>query len=753
LSRPAQPLSIVLLSLSITFLAVLCLGVALYARSKIRERRKKDGWELMPRFEKGVSWREGDAHGDMLTDARELEEYDVVLAKKRAGKLRRRSLDGAEAERVTPTANPWARPPTLVNTFRRGDTHLIDLSEPTKKDVLAKRDSWGGEAWDEGGWGDDGEGDVALSELRHRKDGWKGETPITRTEGLSEGPLVDLSDQTNPKPAEHQHHVRPDEEEDVVEETHSRRTSVATLVDVGESDCDPLPLVDISPKTISKLPLKLSNLLVLMDGAPDPIKDTDGGEDVLVDTSVPVSPLLVVTPSLLSGGTSAEKAIDIVPEYPEKDINWQTDIIATTAEDEYALYIGTQDGVPEAIVEVDTEANGRHDFFNKEALLEPTIEFDDETNTTHLIVESDDSEDILELSTSKTDDDTMNLNVLPTRVLNPTVVDDEKSTDHDNDAAQEGKLLDDDRANSSDLRLLREVDNSATAIEEEEDDDFHDATALPPVLPSLLISPPTDNDYDHHDDDFRDALSSTPFITPSHTPDSPISPLPDIADIHVSPLSTPTQALYKLRQVVHPDPPLPGFHDMILPPTLDTLVAPDPDDIPLPEMPLPTSSKPSMRRSPLQGRDLNVNGTLPAWSVRAIDSPALGVATALKGNNSSPSSPVCSETSDGVETPKASSSPLSKAEGSTSEPSSPSESTDPSAPDPPSPTTEVAPAPKQPRAYLAFPQFDIALAMQLRPGLGIGADPAWMVRFLMSMFGWFAVMLTSQVRRRESSVR
>ncbi|KIJ11367.1 hypothetical protein PAXINDRAFT_84249 [Paxillus involutus ATCC 200175] len=47
------------------------------------------------------------------------------------------------------------------------------------------------------------------------------------------------------------------------------------------------------------------------------------------------------------------------------------------------------------------------------------------------------------------------------------------------------------------------------------------------------------------------------------------------------------------------------------------------------------------------------------------------------------------------------------------------------------------------RAYRsAVPEFDIALAMQLRPGLGIGADPAWMVRFLMAIFGWFAVALT-----------
>ncbi|KAJ7117990.1 hypothetical protein C8R43DRAFT_1036598 [Mycena crocata] len=31
--------------------------------------------------------------------------------------------------------------------------------------------------------------------------------------------------------------------------------------------------------------------------------------------------------------------------------------------------------------------------------------------------------------------------------------------------------------------------------------------------------------------------------------------------------------------------------------------------------------------------------------------------------------------------------------------------------------------------------------MQLRPGLGAGADGAWLVRFLMSFFGWFAVLV------------
>jgi hypothetical protein len=39
--------------------------------------------------------------------------------------------------------------------------------------------------------------------------------------------------------------------------------------------------------------------------------------------------------------------------------------------------------------------------------------------------------------------------------------------------------------------------------------------------------------------------------------------------------------------------------------------------------------------------------------------------------------------------------------------------------------------------------------MQLRPGLGIGADPAWMIRFLMAIFGWFTVLLTSKKERQK----
>ena len=59
--------------------------------------------------------------------------------------------------------------------------------------------------------------------------------------------------------------------------------------------------------------------------------------------------------------------------------------------------------------------------------------------------------------------------------------------------------------------------------------------------------------------------------------------------------------------------------------------------------------------------------------------------------------------------------------------------------------TSAAPALFRPSAReIIRSPLDIALAMQLRPGLGVGADPAWMVRFLMTMFGWFAVVVSGQ---------
>jgi len=84
-------------------------------------------------------------------------------------------------------------------------------------------------------------------------------------------------------------------------------------------------------------------------------------------------------------------------------------------------------------------------------------------------------------------------------------------------------------------------------------------------------------------------------------------------------------------------------------------------------------------------------------------------------------------------------------------PSSSSRSPYPSTPTPPlSPSDDtLSIAVPRRRAYRSqVPEFDIALAMQLRPGLGIGADPAWMVRFLMAMFGWFTILLTGKKERQ-----
>jgi hypothetical protein len=59
-------------------------------------------------------------------------------------------------------------------------------------------------------------------------------------------------------------------------------------------------------------------------------------------------------------------------------------------------------------------------------------------------------------------------------------------------------------------------------------------------------------------------------------------------------------------------------------------------------------------------------------------------------------------------------------------------------------TTTNTPLVPVPRRRTPRSPLDIALAMQLRPGLGLGADPAWMVRFLMSMFGWFAILISGR---------
>ncbi|KAK2460737.1 hypothetical protein APHAL10511_007207 [Amanita phalloides] len=59
-------------------------------------------------------------------------------------------------------------------------------------------------------------------------------------------------------------------------------------------------------------------------------------------------------------------------------------------------------------------------------------------------------------------------------------------------------------------------------------------------------------------------------------------------------------------------------------------------------------------------------------------------------------------------------------------------------------TVTTAPGLRRRRQVVRGLPIDVALAMQLRPGLGVGADPAWMVRFLMAVFGWFAIMIAGR---------
>jgi len=60
-------------------------------------------------------------------------------------------------------------------------------------------------------------------------------------------------------------------------------------------------------------------------------------------------------------------------------------------------------------------------------------------------------------------------------------------------------------------------------------------------------------------------------------------------------------------------------------------------------------------------------------------------------------------------------------------------------------TTETGEVTRRPYSE-RNPEIDIALAMQLRPGLGEGADAAWLVRFLMGIFGWMTVMVSGNER-------
>ncbi|KIM92440.1 hypothetical protein PILCRDRAFT_810491 [Piloderma croceum F 1598] len=168
------------------------------------------------------------------------------------------------------------------------------------------------------------------------------------------------------------------------------------------------------------------------------------------------------------------------------------------------------------------------------------------------------------------------------------------------------------------------------------------------------------------------------------------------------------------------DPPTPVF-DTVPELTLSHLPE-DNSDPPIPSLTVTPRSfstiiPNSPCRRPLQTRELNSSPiSRPAWSLRAGEDTSLFVP--------SPSASSCTIS---LSTPSQTLPPSSSANS----------------------LSITAPVPRR-RAYrFPVPEFDIALAMQLRPGLGIGADPAWMVRFLMAMFGWFTVLLTSKKDRQQ----
>jgi len=121
-------------------------------------------------------------------------------------------------------------------------------------------------------------------------------------------------------------------------------------------------------------------------------------------------------------------------------------------------------------------------------------------------------------------------------------------------------------------------------------------------------------------------------------------------------------------------------------------------DPPLPEIQHPSVPSPSFQAlyrhldNPLMNEVVSTSSSRPLWSIRASASPPLGLTSSQAASDTAPQS---------IEHARR-------------------------------------------RAYRSVPELDIALALQLRPGLGLGADSAWMVRFLMTIFGWFAVALSGQ---------
>ncbi|KAG5728139.1 hypothetical protein E4T56_gene19267 [Termitomyces sp. T112] len=305
---------------------------------------------------------------------------------------------------------------------------------------------------------------------------------------------------------------------------------------------------------------------------------------------------------------------------------------------------------------------------------------------------------------------------------------------------------------------------------------------------TLAVTTPSNDNHDVKKSIMPHSAIATPIIaaaTPlSSTPATPDTPLPEL----------PSSALLASSPIAEecPDPDI-----MPLPELPPLFVAPTPVS-PVPIKAQPPSVCQAQTPTPPDSPPPSIATARPLWSLRATDAHSLGLPAAA---GILPVSEVCAseeakpiievEKMDDadrvipvdvvvkevtmveriIEAANESTRELGKQSSlttlepglSTSVPGSfPKSPSKPSAALPagvlpPSSATPIdSPSTKTPHTRAVVPSadrihtsrslLDIALAMQLRPGLGVGADPAWMVRFLMAVFGWFAVLVSGDLQ-------
>lgn len=304
----------------------------------------------------------------------------------------------------------------------------------------------------------------------------------------------------------------------------------------------------------------------------------------------------------------------------------------------------------------------------------------------------------------------------------------------------------------------------------------------------------TQEDNDRNDShDVHDILPITPALDPLSTPiintiQKAEEEFPGLDFLPLSiPLSTEKPSTIKTAQMPTPpaSPPTSPLH-LDARSDFSGLTTPSPSELASPfisDIPLAISGAPSPSSA------TSTAAARPAWSLRAADAPALGLpapsanvgvrprsspdmkakmkvlddvtenkkavdkdSIAVKGGDSDKdkkannlhllSSPIKLSTSlpGTFPSPEPTTEPLpsSLSSSSTAVSLSVAHSTTSAV------TTDTQRLTPAPRRHTPRSPLDIALAMQLRPGLGLGADPAWMVRFLMSMFGWFAILISGR---------